>query len=157
MGIAAIVGAFLAGMALGEHVGTRVHDLVRGTAELLVPFFLVGVGLNVELAGLRDGSTLILAVVLLVAAILTKLIGCGLGAWSLGFREALRIGIGMAPRGEVGMVVAQMGLSLGVIGPKLYGVVVFAALATTIAAPPMLNMVYPREQENGLLVADCSS
>ena len=118
VGIAAIVGAFLAGMALGEHVGMRVHDLVRGTAELLVPFFLVGVGLNVELGGLRDGSTLILAVVLLVAAILTKLIGCGLGAWSLGFREALRIGIGMAPRGEVGMVVAQMGSEPGCDRPE---------------------------------------
>ena len=72
-------------------------------------------------------------------------------------RKIGRIGIGMAPRGEVGMVVAQMGLSMGVIGPKLYGVVVFAALATTLAAPPLLNLVYTREEESSLLVADCSS
>ncbi len=149
VGIAAIVGAFLAGMALGEHVGTRVHDLVCGTAELLVPFFLVGVGLNVQLSAMSDRPTMLLAAVLLVAAILTKILGCGLGAWGEGAREALRIGVGMVPRGEVGMVVAQMGLGLGVITGKLYGVVVFASLATTLAAPPLLSLVYKNEEERG--------
>lgn len=142
IGVAAIVGAFLAGMAMSESVGRRVRELTHGTAELLVPFFLAGIGLHVDLSALRDASTLLLAALLLVAAVLSKLIGCGLGAASLGWTEMLRIGSGMVPRGEVGMVVAQLGLSMGVISQPVYGVVVFMAVATTIVAPPMLKYAY---------------
>jgi Kef-type K+ transport system membrane component KefB len=141
-GVAAIVGAFLAGMSLAEHVGRRVHTLVHGTSELLVPFFLVGIGLHIDLAAFKDPHLLAFALVILVAAVVTKLVGCGLGAMKLGARDAIRIGVGMAPRGEVGMVVAQLGLSLGVISQPVYGVVVFAALATTIVAPPLLALAY---------------
>ena len=141
-GVAAIVGAFLAGMSLSEHVEKRVHTLVHGTAELLVPFFLAGIGLHIELAAFKDTRIAVLAIVILFAAVATKLIGCGLGALPLGMKDALRIGIGMAPRGEVGMVVAQLGLSMGVITHNIYAVVVFAALATTIVAPPLLAIAY---------------
>ncbi|MGH9631300.1 MAG: cation:proton antiporter, partial [Bryobacteraceae bacterium] len=112
-GVAAIIGAFLAGMALAESVEHRVHDLTNGVTELLVPFFLVGIGLHFQLSAFRDASTIVFAVVILVAAALSKLIGCGLGALRAGRANALRIGVGMIPRGEVGMVVAQIGRSLG--------------------------------------------
>jgi Kef-type K+ transport system membrane component KefB len=143
VGIAAIVGAFLAGMSLSEHSGERVHTLVHGTSELLVPFFLAGIGLHISLSGLKNGSLILLACILLVSAVLTKLIGCGAAALSLGVRDAARIGIGMIPRGEVGMVVAQLGLAMAAISTDIYTVVVFVALATTIVAPPLLNSVYP--------------
>lgn len=142
VGIAAIVGAFLAGMSLSEHSGKRVHTLVHGTAELLVPFFLAGIGLHVNLSGFRDGSQLLLAGIVLALAVVTKLVGCGLGAISLGRVDALRVGVGMIPRGEVGMVVAQLGLSMGALGSQMYAIVVFAALATTVVAPPLLGIVY---------------
>lgn len=141
-GVAAIVGAFLAGMALGESVGQRVHDLARGTTELLVPFFLAGIGLHVDLSAFHASSTVLLTLVILLAAGVSKFIGCGLAAWRLGGQDAVRIGVGMIPRGEVGMVVAQIGLTMGVISRPIYGVVVAMAVATTILTPPLLALVF---------------
>jgi Kef-type K+ transport system membrane component KefB len=145
-GVAAIIGAFLAGMALSETLDRRVHDLAHGVSELLVPFFLAGIGLHLDLTALAEKATVILAVVIFLAAVVSKLVGCGLGAVSLGWGNALRVGCGMAPRGEVGMVVAQIGLGIGVIAPRIYGVVVFMAVATTLIAPPLLNLTYRNVQ-----------
>jgi Kef-type K+ transport system membrane component KefB len=142
VGVAAIVGAFLAGMALAEHVEPRVHDLAHGVSELMVPFFLVGIGLHVDLRIFTTPSVLMLALVVLLAAVATKLVACGLAAWRLGRVDALRVGLGMVPRGEVGMVVAQIGLSLGAIHQQTYGVAVFMAVATTLLAPPLIKIAY---------------
>ena len=141
-GVAAIVGAFLAGLALSDSADNRVRDLTRGVYELLVPFFLVGIGLHLDLGVFRTPATLTLALVVLAAAIVTKLIGCGLGAVSLGWQNVLKIGLGMVPRGEVGMVVAQMGLSMKVISTEVYAVVVFMAVATTLVTPLLLKIAF---------------
>lgn len=141
-GVAAIVGAFLAGMALAESVGERVKDLAHGATELLVPFFLTGIGLNVSVSAFTSSSLMILSLVVLTAAVVSKFIGCGLGALPLGRADAIRVGVGMIPRGEVGMVVAQLGLAMGAVSKDIYSVVVFMAVATTLAAPPLLNLAY---------------
>ena len=141
-GVAAIIGAFLAGMVLAESVSHRVHDLTQGVTELLVPFFLAGIGLHFSLSALSNWSTVTLAGLILVAAMLSKFVGCGLGAYSLGWADASRVGVGMIPRGEVGMVVAQIGQSLGVIGEHVYAVVVLMSVATTLVAPPLLKLTY---------------
>jgi len=78
-GVAAIIGALLAEMVLAESVGHRVHDLARGVTELLAPFFLAGIGLHLSLSALSNWSTVTLAGLVLLAAILPKLVGCGLG------------------------------------------------------------------------------
>jgi Kef-type K+ transport system membrane component KefB len=145
-GVAAIIGAFLAGMALAESVSHRVHDLAHGISELLVPFFLAGIGLHLDVSAFADKSLLMLAVVILIAAVISKLVGCGLGAARLGMQDMVRIGCGMVPRGEVGMVVAQLGLSMAVIEKPVYAVVVFMAVATTIVAPAMLKFAYAGAQ-----------
>ncbi|MEP7366251.1 MAG: cation:proton antiporter [Acidobacteriota bacterium] len=142
IGVAAIVGAFFAGMALAGRVGHRVHDLANGAAELLVPFFLAGIGLHVDLSAFQDSSMMLLAAVILAAAVVSKFIGCGLASLGMGKAEAIRIGVGMIPRGEVGMVVAQIGLAMGAISQNVYGVVVFMAVATTVVAPPLLKIAY---------------
>ncbi len=142
VGVAAIVGAFLAGMALSETVDPRVEHLAQGVTELLVPFFLAGIGMHLDVKGFAEPSVLFLALVIFAAAVIAKLVGCGLGAWGLGFRNMLRVGLGMMPRGEVGMVIAQIGLSMGVIAPRIYGVAVFMAVATTLLAPPLLRLAY---------------
>ncbi len=142
IGVAAIVGAFLAGLAFSESIDRRVKDLSHGVAELLVPFFLAGIGLHLNSSVFTDRSTVVLALLLTAVAMVTKLVGCGLPALVLGPKDALRVGIGMAPRGEVGMVVAQLGLSLGIVGGPVYGSVVFMAVATTILAPPLLKWAY---------------
>jgi Kef-type K+ transport system membrane component KefB len=141
-GVAAIVGAFLAGMVLANSTGKRVHDMAAGVAEFLVPFFLVGVGLHLDLSVFAKQSTIVMALVILVVACLSKFLGCFLGTYRIGVADAVRVGVGMIPRGEVGMVVAQIGLLLGVIPPATYGVVVFMSIATTIVAPPLLNLAY---------------
>ena len=141
-GVAAIVGAFLAGLAMGESTGNRERDLAQGVSELLVPFFLAGIGLHVDLSAFAHPKTAILAILILAAAMVSKFIGCGLGALGMGKAEALRIGVGMIPRGEVGMVVAQIGLGFGILSQSSYGVVVFMSVATTIVAPPLIKVAY---------------
>jgi Kef-type K+ transport system membrane component KefB len=141
-GVAAIVGAFLAGLALAETSGPRERDLAQGVSELLVPFFLAGIGLHVDLSAFSQLSTAALAIVILAAALVSKFVGCGLGALGLGKTEAFRIGVGMVPRGEVGMIVAQIGLGFGILTRSSYGVVVFMSVATTVVAPALIRIAY---------------
>jgi len=141
-GVAAIVGAFLAGMALSETVSKRVHLLSNGASRLMIPFFLAGIGLQMDLSLFRDLPSLLLALLVLLAAIISKAIGCGLGAISLGWGDALRVGVGMVPRGEVGLVVAQVGLSAGIVSGQGYGIAVFMAVLTTAIAPLLLRLAF---------------
>ena len=141
-GVAAIIGAFLAGMAFSETVSRRVQDLTNGVTEMLVPFFLAGIGLRLDLGAFADPKLTSLALVILAAAIVSKMVGCGLGAMSMGRVEMIRVGFGMVPRGEVGMVVAQIGLGMGVIEKPVYAVVVFMAVMTTVVAPLLLRVAY---------------
>ena len=143
VGVAAIIGAFLAGMVLSEHTeGSEVRSLVRGATELLAPFFLVRLGLYFDPALLASAGVMGLAVALTLAAVLTKVAGCCLAARSLGRSDALRIGVGMVPRGSVGLVVVQIGLSLGVISDSTYAVSVVMVIATTLIVPPFLRRLF---------------
>jgi Kef-type K+ transport system membrane component KefB len=141
-GVAAIIGAFLAGMALSETVDRRVHDLTNGVAELLVPFFLAGIGLHFDPTPFRSASTLALAAVIVLAAVASKFLACGAVALPMGRADAVRVGVGMVPRGEVGMVVAQIGLNMNVMAPAVYGVIVAMSVATTLIAPPLLKLAF---------------
>lgn len=153
-GVAAIVGAFLAGMALSETVSKRVHTLSRGAGRLMIPFFLAGIGLQMDLSPFRAPATLTLAIAILLAAILSKAVGCGLGAWSLGTRDALRVGVGMIPRGEVGLVVAQVGLGAGIVSREGYGIAVFMAVMTTAIAPLLLKFAFREARAEVHAVSD---
>lgn len=141
-GVAAIIGAFLAGMALSETVESHVHHRAHGITEFLLPFFLVGIGIHMDLSALADRRMLILTLVIVIAAVASKLIGCGLGAVGMSRIDRLRIGAGMVPRGEVGMIVAQIGLAQQVISKPVYGVVVFMSILTTMVAPALLNYAF---------------
>jgi len=145
VGVAAIVGAFLAGLALSESTDERVMHMTSGVAELLVPFFLAGIGLRLDLSALRSPATLLLSVLIILAALVSKFVACGGAAWRMGRTDAIRVGIGMMPRGEVGMVVAQIGLSLGIMNQGAYGVIVLMSVATTLIAPPLLKMAFRGE------------
>jgi Kef-type K+ transport system membrane component KefB len=85
--------------------------------------------------------------------VLSKFVGCGAGALRMGRIDAIRVGVGMVPRGEVGMVVAQIGLNMGVIGHKIYGTIVFLSVATTLIAPPLLGLAFrsPTEAEQDVV------
>jgi Na+:H+ antiporter len=148
IGVAAIIGAFLAGMAFAEASEDKptMQKQMSGVTEFLVPIFLVNMGMQLKLEVFRDGSMVALALLVTLIAVLTKLAACGLGAWGLGWRRAGQVGMGMVPRGEVGIVVAQIGLGLTVINQSLYGVVLVMAVATTLIAPPFLRLLYASEK-----------
>jgi len=150
VGVAAIIGAFLAGMALAEATedNVKMHWLTSGVTEFLVPFFLVNIGMQLDLAVFRDMSVVTLAIIITMAAVVTKFVGCSLGAWGMSRREMAQIGVGMVPRGEVGIVVAQIGLGLGVISGHFFASVLFMAVATTLIAPPLIKLLYSEDKDN---------
>lgn len=147
IGVAAIIGAFLAGMALAEASENNhdVHQKTNGVMEFLAPFFLVNIGMSLDLSVFRETSTVWLAIIVTILAIVTKFIGCGLGSYGVGWRRSAQIGVGMVPRGEVGIVVAQIGLGLGVISPPFFAAVLFMAIATTLVAPPFIKIAFANE------------
>ena len=144
IGVAAIIGAFLAGMALAEvtEADHLVHDQTNGVTEFLVPFFLVSIGMQLDLRIFESFSTVLLALAVTGVAVVTKLVGCAVPVLNLGWRQAAQVGVGMMPRGEVGIVVAQIGLGLGVVNQEIFGVVLFMAIATTLIAPPILKSLF---------------
>ena len=147
IGVAAIIGAFLAGMALAEATEDdhTMHKQTNGVTEFLVPFFFVNIGMQLQLNVFKSSSIILLSIIVTLVAIATKVVGCGAGAWNLGLRRAAQVGVGMVPRGEVGIVVAQIGLSLAVVSAEIYGVVLFMAVATTLIAPPFLKWLFASE------------
>jgi len=147
IGIAGIVGAFVAGVALSEQTDeTTLHSQTEALMEFTVPFFLVNIGLHLNLAVFASSQVIVLSIIVTVLAIVTKIIGCGLGAAGMGKRRVLQVGVGMVPRGEVGIVVTQIGLALSALSEAIYGVVLTMAIATTILAPPMIKAVYAGER-----------
>ena len=145
IGMAAIIGAFFAGMVFSEYspewdLRPRVHAIT----EFLGPFFFFSIGaqLNVKLF---HGGVLGVALIISLLAIVSKLVGCGLPLLSKGWRAALCVGIGMMPRGEVALIVALVGLNSQIVSQSAYAVVVFMTAVTTILAPPLLRLVFSKE------------
>jgi len=150
IGLAAIIGAFLAGMMVAETKEQHpIEDEVAPLYAFFPPFFFAFIGLELDLAELADAETLgLLALVTAVAAV-TKLAGAWLGARSMGGREALFVGVGMVPRGEVGIIVAGIGVAAGVIDAQLFAVIVGMSVATTLLAPPLLRSLRPSPGTGG--------
>ena len=146
-GLATIIGAFTAGLILKDayfvHWGPHekhaytIRDLIMPLEVILVPIFFVLMGVQVKLETFLDWEVVILAAGLLVAAIVGKL-GCGLGASRDMNRWA--IGIGMLPRGEVGLIFAAIGKGLGVVDDALFSSLVLVVIITTLLSPPLLKI-----------------
>jgi len=152
IGIAAIVGAFLAGLVFSEEELTpRLKTNIHALREFLVPFFFVAMGMQMDLAVLARKEILLLAGLVTLLAILGKLVGCSLGAYRLGWRSAIQVGVGMVPRGEVGIIVASIGLGLHTISNEIYAVVIIMVLVTTLIAPPALKLLFVEKKPAGPL------
>ena len=136
--LAPIIGAFVAGLAIGrspEHA--RIERDFAPTANLLIPVFFVQIGLNADVEAMARPAVLGLAGALLVVAIIGKLVSA-VGA--VGVRaDKLLIGLGMIPRGEVGIIFASIGLTEGVLGDDQYAALLIVVLATTLLTPPLLR------------------
>jgi Kef-type K+ transport system membrane component KefB len=161
IGLAAIIGAFLAGMMFADHAWEwELEHKVEAITSFLISFFFVNVGLKVDISSLTDVSIIVLVVIVILLAMATKYIGCGLGA-KLGDKTIDRssfniIGVGMMPRGEVGIIIASIGLNAGVMTGDLYTVVVMMSVLTTIIAPPILSSLFKKKykQEYTILPED---
>lgn len=143
--LSALIGAFLAGMSFAE---TRdqyaLDERIQPIYAFLVPYFFVVMGTKVEVGSFLEPKILSLALVITALAMLGKVVGCGLGAIRLGPLSASIVGVGMMPRGEMGIVVAVLGLRLGMIGEDIYSAVIFMAIVTTFVTPPLLKALYQR-------------
>jgi len=147
IGLAAIIGAFLAGMVVGESSERHaLEEEVAPVAAFFTPFFFGFIGAQVNLAALADPLTLALLAGLTVLAVMTKFAGAFAGAIRLGRQRAALIGWGMVPRGEVGIVVAGLGLGAGAISSQLYSVVVGMAVLTTLMVPPLMAPLVRRAE-----------
>jgi Kef-type K+ transport system membrane component KefB len=145
IGMAAIIGAFLAGLALADYSEQyRLQQNAHPIMEFLAPFFFVLLGAQINVRTVYQPGLLGMIGVICLLAVVSKMIGCGLGALSLGFKDAARIGVGMVPRGEVGLIVAGVGLRLHTISDAIYAVVLSMSIVTTIFAPPVLRFLLPR-------------
>jgi len=141
IGMAAIVGAFLAGLALADHSQEwGLSGAMNPIYEFLGPFFFVYLGAQVDVRTLAEPGMLSMLFTICVLAIGSKLAGCAIGAAGLGVRDALRVGIGMVPRGEVGLIVASAGLSLHAVSGRVYAAVLLMTVVTTLVAPPFLRL-----------------
>lgn len=145
-GVAAITGAYLAGVLVAQ-AGYRheVEQRLRAmTYALLVPIFFISIGLQTNVRALAV-SDIPFAILIILAAVAGKVLGCGAGARLAGFarKEALRIGIGMISRGEVGLIIAALGLQTGLLAERGFAIMVIMVLATTVMTPPLLRAVFP--------------
>lgn len=144
-GVSDITGAFVAGLILSNNKKTSymLNRFDTVSYVLLSPVFFASVGLKVVIDDIN--STLILFTVLLtVVAIITKIIGCGLGAKICKYTnlQAIKIGVGMVSRGEVALIVATKGATLGLMNDTFFGPIIIMVVATTILTPIMLKLIY---------------
>jgi Kef-type K+ transport system membrane component KefB len=144
-GLAAIIGAFLAGMVASETPQReKLEHQTQPLLALMTPFFFVLTGAKIELAQLANLDTLLTLALITVIALVSKLAGGFLGALALGKRGALIVGVGMMPRGEVGVVIASLGLAAGVFSPRTYALIVAMSLLTSVITPPLLSLLFKR-------------
>lgn len=157
-GVADITGAFFAGVIISM---TQKDQFIASKFDviaymLLSPIFFASIGLKVDGKAVASMSLLIVvyAVVLTIIAIITKVIGCGLGAKVCGYKnyQCLRIGVGMISRGEVALIVANKGIEAGLMSSELVAPVIIVVIATTIITPIILKPVFMRSGNNGVEV-----
>jgi Kef-type K+ transport system membrane component KefB len=145
-GVAAITGAYVAGVLLAQTPFKRQLDagIQPLTYTIFVRIFFIGIGLQAN--GRTLAESLAFTVVLLLVAIVTKAIGCGVFSRLSGFStmESVRVGAGMISRGEVGLIVAGYGLANGLIGQPVFSAAVIMVLVTTMITPPLLRFTFPR-------------
>ncbi|MBT8443112.1 MAG: cation:proton antiporter, partial [Gammaproteobacteria bacterium] len=157
-GLATIVGAFTAGLILHDEYFedvfdpvdfVSIKDLIQPLEVIFVPIFFILMGVQVKLEKLADPRVLVLAAGLILAAIVGKVV-CGLGARKR--RSKLAIGFGMLPRGEVGLIFASIGKTLGVISDTLFSSVVLMVIVTTLMAPGLLKWSLQRSIDTATTV-----
>ena len=144
-GLAMIIGAYIMGLSLSTtDLAQFLQEQLKGAYDLVVPVFFCVMGMLVDFSSMAEMLALGLAYTGL--AMVSKIVGCGLPALFTGFNfhGGLRIGLGMLPRGEVALIVAGMGLTLGIIPSGIFGVAIMMTIITTLISPPLLIAAFHR-------------
>ncbi len=147
IGLSPIVGAFAVGMALStSRVFEKIEGFIRRIGLIFAPLFFSIIGAQVDFRGINL-EVLMLSAIIIAIAVSTKYFGCGLPAWFFlkDKTRGMRVGIGMISRGEVGLIVAGVGLGAGVLSSSVYSTIVIMVAATTIITPIWLKMDYRKE------------
>lgn len=146
IGMAAIIGAFFAGMIFADYAGDwELLPRVHAITEFLGPFFFFSIGAQLN-PRLFTGDVLIAAIMITVLAIFSKVVGCGLPVLRDGWASAFAVGVGMMPRGEVALIIALVGLNSKIVTQSTYAIVVFMTSVTTLLAPPLLRVIFRAER-----------
>ncbi|MGL4989932.1 MAG: cation:proton antiporter [Sarcina sp.] len=150
-GVADITGAFIAGLIVSNTAKTHYINSRFETLSymFLSPIFFASIGIKVELTEVTS-SIVIFSIILLVVAVLTKIVGCYLGAKLCRYenKESLQIGVGMASRGEVALIVASKGMAVGLMNPRFLAPVVIMVIITSIITPILLKLVFKNTDNN---------
>jgi Kef-type K+ transport system membrane component KefB len=142
LGLTAIIGAFFAGLAFAEFAQEwNLRPRVNALNEFLAPyfFFVMGARLNVHIF---RGEVWLTAVIITLLAVAAKIAGGAIPMWREGRAAALQVGIGMVPRGEVGLIIALVGLQRELMSQNAYAVVLFMTAVTTLLAPPLIRWAF---------------
>ncbi|TZE81294.1 cation:proton antiporter [Calorimonas adulescens] len=146
-GIATITGAYIAGIILSTtpYREKVIHGIDPIAYLVFTPIFFVSIGLKADIKTLTEG--IVFSLIIIAASVVGKIIGCGLMAKAVGFdwKGALSVGIGMIPRGEVALIIVNLGLKMGIVTPRLFTTSVLVVLVTTLITPPLLKMSFSRE------------
>ena len=151
-GVADITGAYFAGLILCNVTETKsyIASKINITSYMFfTPIFFASIGIKTVITGMSQ-ELILFTLALLIVAILSKIVGCGLGAKICGFSnmDSLAIGVGMISRGEVALIVAQKGEQAGLISPTLFPAIVLVVIVTTLITPILLKaVVYMKEQK----------
>lgn len=151
LGLSPIVGAFAVGMALSTtKVFGKVEDYIGKVGLIFAPLFFAIIGAEVDFTKI-DLNILMLSGIVIAIAVATKLLGCGLPAafFLKNRRQGMRVGIGMVSRGEVGLIVAGVGVSLSILTSEVYSTIILMVAVTTIITPIWLKIEYRREAAKG--------
>jgi Kef-type K+ transport system membrane component KefB len=152
IGMAAIIGAFFAGLAFADYSESwNLEPRAQAINQLLSPFFFFTMGARLDLT-VFNKQVVALAVVISLLALVSKIVGCGLPLLREGWRNALKVGVGMTPRGEVALIVALIGVQMNMISQRAYAVVIFMTAVTTLIPPPLLKLLY-RDTESRAMSA----
>jgi Kef-type K+ transport system membrane component KefB len=145
IGMAAIIGAFFAGLMFADYAPQwNLLPRVSGITEFLAPYFFFSIGSQLDVH-LFSRHVLFTAAMISLLAIVSKVLGCGLPLLSEGWLSVFRVGVGMMPRGEVALIVAAVGLRSEIVLPSTYAIVVFMTAVTTLLAPPLLRYLFRPE------------
>ena len=143
-GLAMIIGAYVMGLSLSKtDINFAVQEKLHGLYDFFVPIFFAVMGMLVDVNRILSPQVIKLGLIYGVLAVVAKVVGCAIPALFLNFNKtgALRIGVGMVPRGEVALIIAGIGMSTGILSPDIFGAAIIMTLLTTLLVPPLLSVV----------------